>query len=68
MEEKLKQELEKLVDVCVGKMTLKEINNELLYYMRKSPELLIITIEGSEIDGRYYSTVYLTPKDFNEKC
>jgi len=52
----------KLVDVCGGKMTLREVIREIEYYMLRSPEKLIIKIIRKP--GGYYTTLYITEKDF----
>ena len=69
MEDGLKKELEKMVDVCAGKITIKELNGEIINYMFKSPQLIVITIERKPTrEEGYYSTIYLTKEDFEKKC
>lgn len=59
-----------MVDVCGGKMTLREVIREIEYYMLRSPEKLIIKIIRQK--GGYYTTLYITEKDFkgggNQSC
>ncbi|MEK6827104.1 MAG: hypothetical protein AABX99_01310 [Nanoarchaeota archaeon] len=47
-------------------MTIKELNSEIINYMIKSPELMVITIERKE--NGYRSTIYITKEDFEKKC
>jgi len=57
------------VDVCAGKMTIGEIVNNIIHYIAKSPKRLIIDIRRRDgKNGGYFTTIYLTVKDFNEKC
>jgi hypothetical protein len=58
-----------MVDVCQGKMTIGEVINNLIHYMAKSPKKLVIEINRREgKNGGYYTTFYITIKDFNTKC
>lgn len=63
MSEKI--DLEKLVDVCAGPMDMVTLENEIGHYLLRKPEKLVITIDkikGKE--NRYYTTIYMTEKDF----
>ena len=59
----------KMVDVCGGKMTLREVCNEIFFYIyHKSPKRLIIDIqlkEGGENPG-YRTTLWISKKDFKK--
>ena len=58
-------DLDKMVDICRGKMTLKELNREIAFYMQqKNPELLVVTIEKNLDRGGYISTLYVSRRDF----
>jgi len=53
------------VDVCGGKMTLKEVYQEIFFYMyHKSPKRLIVDIKR-EKDG-YHAKLWMSCKDFNK--
>ena len=56
----------KMVDVCAGKMKIGEVLQEIIHYMAKSPERLIIDIQLGK-DG-YQTTLWITKKDFRNKC
>jgi hypothetical protein len=56
----------KMVDVCGGKMTLKELNEEICNYMQRSPKRLIVDIRLVE-DG-YHATVWISQADFEKGC
>jgi len=60
----------KMVDVCGGKMTLKEVEREIHNYMLKSPSRLIVDIRLREDVKKkgYYTTLWITRKDFKNKC
>jgi len=58
-----------LVDCCGGKMTLKQVNQEIIHYMTQYPvKRLIVDIKREEPtegkEGGYYTTIYLSKKDF----
>ena len=55
-----------MVDVAGGKMSLKEVVREIIHYMKKSPSRLIIDIQRKK--GGYKTTLWITQKDFLEKC
>jgi len=55
-----------MVDVAGGKMSLKEVVEEIIHYMKKSPSRLIIDIQLKK--GGYKTTLWITQKDFLEKC
>jgi len=58
--------LEKMTDVCRGKLTLRSINNEIIYYLlNNKPKRIIVDIQRTK-DG-YYTSVYIPNKDFNKK-
>jgi hypothetical protein len=56
-----------LVDVCVGKMTLKEVEGEITHYIMKSPSHLIIDIVLIDASG-YHTSIWIDKKTFDEKC
>jgi len=68
LNQRTKDRLEEYVDVCAGKMTLEEVGKEIIHYMLKSPENMIVTIERNDEVKGYYSTIYISKKDFEEKC
>jgi len=58
-----------LVDITGGKMTLKQVNREIIHYMTQYPiKRLIVDIKKEEPtegkEGGYYTTIYLSKKDF----
>ena len=55
-----------MVDVCGGKMTLKELNEEICNYMQRSPKRLIVDIRLVK-DG-YHATVWISQADFEKGC
>jgi len=55
-----------MVDVCGGKMTLREVVMEIIHYMMKSPKRLVIDIRRKE--SGYHTTIYLGKRDFKNKC
>ena len=56
---------EELTDVVAGPMTLRELSGEIeSQCIHRSPEYMIILIEKRKELGKYYSTLYITPKDF----
>jgi hypothetical protein len=63
---KWRRKVYKMVDVCGGKLTLREVTDEILNYMRKSPKRLIVDIRR-EKDG-YRSTLWISRGDFKRKC
>lgn len=58
--------MKNMVDVCVGKMSICQLVGEVEYYMRKSPNRLVVDIKKKK--GGYYTAIYMTIKDFKEKC
>ena len=60
----------RMVDVCGGKMSLREIYQEIFFYMyHKSPKRLIVDIylvEGGENPG-YRATFWISKRDFQKK-
>jgi len=55
-----------MVDVCCGKMTLIEVEREIIHYMMKSPTHLIIDITRK--DNGYYTSIWIDGETFKEKC
>ena len=55
-----------MVDVCGGKLKIGEVIQEIIHYMAKSPSRLIIDIQRKK--GGYKTTLWITQKDFLEKC
>jgi len=52
-----------MTDVCVGKMTLKQIHNEIVRNMTyRRPKRLIVDIKRQE-DG-YQTTIWISEEDF----
>jgi len=52
-------------DVCAGKMTLKEVSQEIFFYMyHKSPKRLIVDIQRKK-DG-YHAKFWMSIKDFKK--
>ncbi len=52
-------------DICGGKMTLKEVNEEIFFYMyHKSPKRLIVDIQRKP-DG-YHAKLWMSIKDFKK--
>ncbi len=52
-------------DVCGGPMTLKEVNEEIFFYMyHKSPKRLIVDIQRKE--NGYHATLWMSIKDFKK--
>ena len=60
-------DLETMVDIVGGKLSLTELTRELtgLYYHR-SPPLTVVTIERDEKVKGYVSTIYIDGKSFEE--
>ena len=58
--------MKNMVDVCAGKMTIQEVTRELIHYMLKSPQRLVIDIKRKK--GGYRTTIYIPLKDFKETC
>lgn len=58
--------MKNMVDVCAGKMTIREVQREIYHYMLKSPKRLIVDIKRKM--GGYYTTLYITEKDFKRRC
>ena len=53
-------------DICSGKMTLKQVNQEIIHYMcYKFPTRLIVDIQRRE--GGYYTQIWMPIKDFNRR-
>lgn len=58
--------MKRMVDVAGGKMTLKQINDEIWYVMlAKTPKRLIVDIKRTG-DG-YHSTIYIDEKSFRKE-
>ncbi len=58
--------MKNMVDVCGGKMTLKDVSREIFHYMYyKSPKRLIVDIKRKE-DG-YHATLWMSKKDFERR-
>jgi hypothetical protein len=56
---------EGLTDVVAGPMTLNELTREITFQcFHRSPEYMIILIEKRQDLQKYHSTLYITPKDF----
>lgn len=65
MDKELHKELERLVEVRVGKMTIPELYQDLIKCITKSPELVVITMERvSDEFGKshYHSALYIKEK------
>ena len=60
----------KLVDVCVGKMTLAEVEREIVHYMMKSPKRLIVDIKlRTDVPEKgYHTSIWIDKKTFKKKC
>lgn len=60
--------LNKKVELCAGPMTLKEINNEIKYYLlSKNPKSLVVEIEkksSQEYQTKYQTTIYMVGRNF----
>ena len=69
LNKKTKKHLEdNFVDVCGGKMHLKELTDEIFHYMYyKNPSEMIITIKRNNRIKGYYSSIYIPIKDFEKK-
>ena len=60
----------KMVDVSGGKMTLKEVYEEIFFYMyHKSPKRLIVDIQLREDckNKGYYVKLWMAKRDFKKK-
>jgi hypothetical protein len=59
-----------LVDVVSGKMTLQDVEREIIHYMMKSPKRLIVDIQRREDKDPkgYYVAVWMSKKDFKNTC
>lgn len=56
----------RMIDVCGGKMSLKEVNSEIRFYMyHKTPKRLIVDIQLKD-DG-YHATFWMSKKDFRKQ-
>ena len=55
-----------LVDVVVGKMTIREINREVVHYMLKAPKRMIVNIKLKE-DG-YHTEIWIDEETFKRRC
>lgn len=55
-----------MVDVCGGKMTLKDVEREVRHYMLKSPTRMVVDIRRKK-DG-YHATIWIPKKCFEQKC
>ncbi len=54
-----------MVDVCGGKMTLKEVEREIFFYMyHKSPKCLIVDIQRKK--NGYHATLWMSVNDFKK--
>ena len=63
-----KIDLEGMVDVVGGNMTLSQLTNEIKNYVYwKSPSKMVVTIEKDRKFKRYYSRIYIPEKDFKKK-
>ena len=57
-----------MVDVCGGPMlTIEELHREIDHYINKSPEMLVVKLIKRG-DAGYQFTIYMSKKDFEEKC
>lgn len=55
----------KMVDVSGGKMTLKEVSQEIFFFMyHKSPKRLIVDIQRKK--NGYHATVWMNQADWNK--
>ena len=54
----------KMVDICGGKMTLGDINKEIIHYMQRSPKRLIVDIKRKK--NGYHATLWISKKDFEK--
>ena len=60
--------LERMTDICAGRMTVEEINREINHYMIcKTPSKMVITIERNKKIGGFYSAIYIPIKDFEKQ-
>ena len=65
MNKKIQKGLEELVDICGGKMTLKELTQEIeRTYLFRNPEYTVITIERDDKIQGMRCTIYMQHKDF----
>jgi hypothetical protein len=57
----------KWTDVCVGPMTIPEIQEEIEHYLnsRKKPSKLMVTIE--RYGEKFYTKIYMPVEDFKKK-
>jgi hypothetical protein len=55
-----------MVDVVAGRMTIMEINREVVHYMIKSPKRLIVNVILT--DKGYHSTIWIDRETFKKKC
>jgi hypothetical protein len=62
--------LEKMTDVCVGKMNIKKVVREIEhYFINYSPKRMIVDIKFKENKNPkgYYTSIYIPIKDFKKK-
>jgi hypothetical protein len=59
--------LDDLVDIVSGKMTLKELTEEIRkLYLYRNPKYCIITIERDHKIKGMRGTIYITPEEFHK--
>lgn len=65
--DKVKQSinLEGMVDICAGPMSVEQIQREVGHYMQRNPDRMIVDIKQRENDC--YVSIYIPTKDFEKK-
>lgn len=58
--------MKSMVDVVGGKMTIREINREVVHYMLKSPKRLMV--KAVKRDDKYFTTIWIDRETFIKKC
>jgi len=68
LEEKTKKYLkENYVDVCVGPMTLEEIEYEIRHYITQYKGLKQLVIDINQKENIYQTAIYMRKSDFKRK-